>query len=136
MYQLSFDHRYSYNPVASGIEVPVSLSVAGQTVEIVTKIDTGATSCIFAREAGDALGLHIESGQVEQFSTPNGGWFTAYGHSIQMRCLGMQMDSLVYFAADPAFRRSVLGRKGWMEHVRVAFIDYERLMFFAHYNQR
>ena len=135
MYQLSFDHRYSYNPAASGIEVPVVLSVARQTVEIVTKVDTGATDCIFAREAGEALGLQIGSGQVKRFSTPNGGLFTAYGHSIQMRCLGLQMDSLVYFAADPAFRRSVLGRKGWLEHVRVAFIDYERLMYFANYNQ-
>jgi hypothetical protein len=135
MYQLSFDHRHSYDRTANGIEVPVSLSVLGQTVDVVTKVDTGATSCIFAREVGDQLGLDIESGRAERFVMPNGGYFTAYGHSIQMHCLGMQMDALVYFATDPAFRRNVLGRRGWLEHVRVAFVDYERLLFWAPYNR-
>jgi hypothetical protein len=134
MYQLSFDHRHSYNPTGSGIEVPVSLSVLGQTFDVVTKVDTGATSCIFAREVGYELGLDIESGRVERFSVPNGGSFTAYGHSLQIRCLGVQIDALVYFAADPAFRRNVLGRRGWLEHVRVAFVDYERSLFLAPYN--
>lgn len=135
MYQLSFDHQYSYHPAASGIEVPVSLSVVGNTIEVVTKVDTGATSCIFAHEVGVALGLDLESGQIERFGIPNGGSFTAYGHSIQMRCFGVRMDALVYFAADPAFRRNVLGRRGWLEHVRIAFVDYERLLFLAPYDQ-
>jgi hypothetical protein len=135
MYQLSFNHRHSYHPTASGIEVPVSLSVLGQTIDVVTKVDTGATNCIFAREVGHELGLDIESGQPERFVMPNGGYFTAYGHSIQMRCLGIRMDALVYFATDPAFRRNVLGRRGWLEHVRVALVDYERLLFWAPYNQ-
>ena len=75
MYQLSFDHRPSYHSTASGIEVPVSLSVLGQTIDVVTKVDTGATSCIFAREVGYELGLDIESGQAERFVMPNGGYF-------------------------------------------------------------
>ena len=134
MYHLSFDYQHSYHTAAVGIEVPICLSLAGQTIEILTKVDTGASNCIFAREVGEALGLQIESGETERFSTPLGGSFTAYGHWIEMRSLGVQMDSLVYFAADPAFRRNVLGRKGWLEHVRVAFIDYERLLFLAPYN--
>jgi hypothetical protein len=132
---LRFDQQYSYHPTASGIEVPVSLSVVGHTIEVVTKVDTGATNCIFAREVGDALGLDLASGHVERFNIPNGGSFTAYGHSVQMRCLGIHIDALVYFAADPAFRRNVLGRRGWLEHVRVAFIDYERILFLAPYNR-
>lgn len=134
MYHLSFDRQHTYQTTSAGIEVPVSLFVTDETVEILTKVDTGATNCIFSHEVGDALGLEVESGQVERFSTPNGGVFTAYGHWVQMRCLGVHMDSLVYFAADPAFRRNVLGRRGWLEHVRVALIDYERLLFLAPYN--
>ena len=135
MYELSFDIEYNYQNAAIGIEVPISLSVGGRTIDIAAKVDTGAPSCIFAHEVGEELGLHVESGQIERFSTAIGGSFSAFGHTIQMRSLGVLMDSLVYFAADPAFRRNVIGRKRWREHVRVALIDYERLLYLAPYNR-
>ncbi len=32
---------------------------------------------------------------------------------------------MVYFAAEEHFTRSVLGRTGWLNHVKLGLIDYE-----------
>ena len=48
---------------------------------------------------------------------------------------GVDLFSQIGLPGDPAFRRNVLGRRGWLEHVRVAFVDYERLLFLGPDNQ-
>ena len=130
---LSFAITHNYDMHKAGITVDVLLRRDGKDVEVVTKIDTGASFCIFRRIYGELLGLSLESGQPETLSTPTGS-FLAYGHDVMLSILGLEFQTTVYFAADENFRRNVLGRQGWLDRVRLGLIDYEGKLFLSDYN--
>jgi len=129
---LSFDKTYFYNTLESGITVPILLSLSGTAVEFEAKIDTGAENCIFERRHGETLGLQIESGSEQIFSTVT-GIFVAYGHELTMNVLEVEFVSTVYFAKEESFTRNVLGRQGWLDRVKLGLIDYEGRLFLSEY---
>lgn len=91
--------------IKTGVEVPVTLRLAGQTtVEFPAQLDTGATFCVFERGYAEALGLAVETGSPLRFSTAVGS-FDAYGHMLTLETLGYSFDVTVYFAADESFTR-------------------------------
>jgi hypothetical protein len=133
MYTLNFEDLYEYDAGVSGITLPVELSVGGQNVKVLAKLDTGSTYCIFQRERGEELGLNIESGAQEEISTPMGS-FTVYGHEVTLSALGFQLDIVAYFAAHLGLPRNVLGRFGWMQRLRVGVVDYEGKLYLGRYD--
>lgn len=80
----------------------------------------------------EALGLTVESGELVRFATAIGS-FEAYGHSVTLETLGYSLDVTVYFAADDTFKRNVLGRRGWLDHQRLALIDYKSELYLGRY---
>lgn len=88
---------------------------------------------MFSRGLGDALGLDVEAGVREEFRTA-AGHFTAYGHELTISTLGLETNSTVYFFADEAIRKNVLGRRGWLDRVRLAVVDYEQVLYLAPYD--
>lgn len=131
---LRFSEIYNYNTLLSGITIPVDLIFGSTTIEIKAKIDTGSTHCILERKHGERLGIDIEGGTLEKFGTVTGG-FVTYGHDITISVLGVENYSTVYFAADENFRRSVLGRQGWLDRIKLGLIDYEGKLFLSSYNE-
>jgi len=129
---LSFDKTYFYNTLESGITVPILLSLSGTAVEFEAKIDTGAENCVFERRHGETLGLQIESGSEQIFSTVT-GIFVTYGHELTMNVLEVEFVSTVYFAKEESFTRNVLGRQGWLDRVKLGLIDYEGRLFLSEY---
>ncbi len=130
---LGFAVTHNYDTRRAGITVDVLLRLGGKEVEVVAKLDTGASFCIFRRIYGELLGLAIESGQPETLSTPTGS-FLAYGHDVTLIVLGLEFQTTVYFAADENFTRNVLGRQGWLDRIRLGLIDYEGKLFLSDYN--
>lgn len=122
-YTLSFAARYDYDTTLQGITMPVTLSAGAESAQLQAKVDSGAGGCIFARAHGERLGLAIESGQPTRFRTVMGGFLT-YGHEVSLSVLGIEMVSMVYFAADEGFSRNVLGRSGWLDRVRFSQLTY------------
>src|SRR5947209_20494946 len=82
------------------------------SVRFPATIDTGASYCLFERQYADLLGLVIEKGERRIFATVTGR-FEAYGHEVLVGVLGVECASIVYFFADDAIERNVLGRRGW-----------------------
>jgi hypothetical protein len=113
--------------------VPVELSAA-TSIRLYAYIDTGAADCIFQKEYAEALDLTPAAGQMKRFSTASGAVLTAQGHNLQLTALGMSVDTLVYFADDPQFRRNVLGRQGWLDRVRLALVHYESTLYLSPYD--
>ena len=131
---LDFPVRHAYSPLAAGIEVPIALSSGAQhEVRFRAKMDTGASFCIFQREYAEQLGLEPEAGDRIMISTAMNS-FDAYGHSVTLSCFEWQWETVVYFAASPAFRRNVLGRSGWLQQLRVAIVDYDSVLYLAKYD--
>lgn len=132
-HQLHFLVRHSYDTGRAGIEIPIRLRSGSMEKRCDVKVDTGATHCIFERKQGERLGLDIERGVPEHFSTAAGG-FLAYGHEVTLIVLGIETSATVYFAADPHFTRNVLGRAGWLDRVRLGLVDYDGRLYLSAYD--
>lgn len=134
-YDLTFDetHDYSRSDPRAGIAVPVTLSAGGAAAHLTASVDTGASFCIFERGYGELLGLDIEAGELEVLGTAT-GTFKAYGHSVTLSILGNSFDVMVYFAGHEGFGRNVLGRRGWLDGVRLALVDYESKLYLSRYS--
>ncbi len=119
---IAYEKVYEYDTLKSGITVMVEISYGGESRQIRAKIDTGAENCIFEKIHGERLGLIIESGKEQKFSTAT-GTFTAYGHKLTMNVLEIETVSTVYFAKEESFTRNVLGRQGFLDRVKLGLID-------------
>jgi hypothetical protein len=42
-------------------------------------------------------------------------------------------DVMVYFAVEASFKRNVLGRGGWLDHVRLGLVDYQGELYLSRY---
>lgn len=133
-YQLTFHLHHTYNSLASGIEIPAALKLGEEVVFTEAKVDPGAQVCLFRREQGEMLGLAIESGDRIMLEGI-GGTLVAYGHSVTLHTLGMEFDSIVYFAESYGLRQNLLGREGWLQKIRLAIVDYDSEIYLSPYNQ-
>lgn len=131
-FSLSFDVERGYSS-AEGIIVPVTLHHGLDRVSFEANIDTGSTFCIFNRGHAETLGLNVESGDPARFSTVT-GTFEAFGHLLTLETLGYTFDVTVYFAAHESYSRNVLGRRGWLDQVRLGIVEYESKLYLSRYS--
>jgi len=80
------------------------------------------------------LRIEVENGQHVRLGTVT-GTFDAYGHALILEALGYSFDVTVYFAAHAGFTRNVLGRRGWLDQVRLGLIEYESKLYLSRYSQ-
>lgn len=132
---LSFRRDHDYSGDASGaVSIPVTLRHGNNAVELIPRVDTGATYCVFKYEHGDKLGLVIEEGIPLTIQTPAGGQIPTFGHEVTIECLEYSFTSLVYFAAMEGFDRDVLGRHGWLQQFRIALIHHNSALHLSQYD--
>ncbi len=67
--------------------------------------------------------IDIETGFEKKLITLAGG-LTAFGHYVELETLGLKFDTMVYFAADYALQRNLLGRQGWLGLIKIGLDDY------------
>jgi hypothetical protein len=96
------------------------------------KLDTGAAHCIFERNYAEMLGVDVDAGRLQRFRTVAGA-FAAYQHEVTIQTLGVEFSAVVFFAQDSTFNRNFLGRSGWLDRLRIAIVDYDRLLFVSPY---
>ncbi len=132
VHTLTFDELYDYDTLKSGITLPVSLISGEFEIRVDAKLDTSASHSIFARVHGENLGFEIESGELLTVSTVRES-FRVFGHELTVRFLDIELDTKIYFAEDESMRRSVLGRQGWLDRVKLGLIDYEGKLLLSAY---
>ena len=131
---MEFDTVHFYGFREIGIPVEVKLEYGGLTEEFTAKIDTGSTFCIFRRLHGAVLGIDIEDGIYAKIGTATNN-FDAYGHEVTLTVLGIETVSTVYFAESEYFDRNVLGRIGWLDRVKLGFIEQEGKLYLSKYEK-
>jgi hypothetical protein len=134
VHQLDFEKLHTYGTDKEGIEVPVTLHFGQSTVSFPAKLDTGAVFCVFERGYAETLGLAVESGTPLRFDTVVGS-FDAYGHTLTLETFGYSFNVTVYFAAHASFTRNVLGRRGWLDQVRLGIVEYESKLYLSRYDE-
>ncbi len=127
-----FTHLLTYDVGGVGIPCEIRLSLDGQEIHVIAKLDTGASHSIFARTYGEKLGLDIESGFKTVFDTAT-GTFTTFGHEVTLQIGDIQLETMVFFARDEFFSRNVIGRIGVLDRLVVGLIDYEGKLFLGRY---
>jgi 8-oxo-dGTP pyrophosphatase MutT (NUDIX family) len=131
---LNFDVHHRYSDQRSGIEIPTAFELGETVVFCQAKVDPGAQDCLFKRELGEELGLDIERGHFIKLDSL-AGTLPAYGHEVTLHTLGLEFNSIVYFAADYGLRRNLLGREGWLQKVRLAVVDYDATIYLSPYDE-
>ncbi len=131
---LTFDELYEYDTLKSGITLPVSLISGEFEIRVDAKLDTGASHSIFARVHGENLGFDIESGELLTVSTVRES-FRVFGYELTVQFLDIDLYTKIYFAEDESMRRSVLGRQGWLDRVKLGLIDYEGKLLLSAYGE-
>jgi hypothetical protein len=129
---LAFDAAHHYADSLDGIEVPITISIGRQSVELLAKLDTGAPHCIFEPKYAEMLGVDVDSGRLQRFRTLAGS-FAAFQHEITIQTLGIEFSAVVFLAQDSTFNRNFLGRSGWLDRLRIAIVDYDRVLFVSPY---
>ena len=129
---ITFDKTHYYSTLKPGISLTAILNYGPESVECEVKLDTGSSHCIFKRSHGELLGLDVESSAAVNISTVTGS-FLAHPHTITIEVLGIRSEATVYFAADEHFTRSVLGRIGWLDRVKLGLVDYEAKLLLSPY---
>ena len=104
---LDFDISHRYTASADGIEIPITLCIGSQSVQLLAKLDTGAAHCILERKYAEMIGLDVESGRLQRFRTVAGP-FADYQNEITIQTFGIEFSAVVFFAQDPTFSRSRL----------------------------
>src|SRR4051794_28472958 len=133
MYRLDFSDTYDYSGDGEGLMVPVILRVGTRQTRFVAAVDTGASFCVFSTGIASRLGLDLESGIPSRFRTANSG-FDAYGHEVEIVVPGASTHSMVYFFANEAIEKNVLGRTGWLDRVSVGLVHYESRIYIGTYD--
>jgi hypothetical protein len=127
---LEFEVVHEYSLFEVGITVDTVLRSGNISVDVIAKIDTSSTFCIFQRHFGEGLDLDIENGIPLEIGTATGS-FRAFGHEVEMEVLELKFVSTVYFAESEYFDRNVLGRIGWLNKVKLGLIDEEGKLFLS-----
>jgi hypothetical protein len=137
LHKLTFSVLHTYDAGEPGITLPVRLSNGADFVDLLAKLDTGASHCIFQRNYAESLGIDVETGEEKKFGTANSS-FIAYGHEARITALDFRLDlkfdATVYFAKDYDITRNVLGRQGWLNRIRLGLIDYDSKLYVSHYD--
>lgn len=94
------------------------------------KVDSGSEVCLFEREIADILEIDVESGYREYFGTLTSR-IVAFQHEIELETLGLQFQTRVYFAEDYNIHRNLLGRRGFLQLVKIGLDDYASELYLS-----
>ena len=75
----------------------------------------------------------MESGQYQKIATA-AGYFEAYAHTVTLSCFDWKFESVVFFAARADFSRDVVGRAGWLQHLRLGLVNHDSRLYLSHYD--
>jgi len=83
---------------------------------------------VFQRLYADLLGLDAGRGVLQRIRTATGS-FAAHGHEITLTVGQFEWQAIVYFADDENFPVNVVGRRSFLDRLRVGLVDYEQLLY-------
>jgi hypothetical protein len=129
---LEFEIQHRYEESALGILVPVRLLHGGRSVDMKARLDTGASDCLFDRSYAEVLDIEVETGFRRTCRTGVGS-FVAFGHEVSVRTLGMECSAVVFFHESRNPANAFVGRRGWLDRIRLGLVHYDRDLYLAEY---
>jgi hypothetical protein len=133
-YTQPYAHRHYY-PNSDAIEIPVVLISDKTTfVDVLGKLDTGSSFCIFERSCAELLNIELDGAADTRVRTAT-GFFYVYGRELTLSVFGYEWTTTDYFAESESFGLNILGRIGFLDHLRIGLDDYEQVLYCGLYNE-
>ncbi len=134
MHTLTFEKQIKYSEYQKGIGINIVL-IADESnpVSAVAKLDTGSEFCLFQRKYAELLDLEIEQGIENPMRTINSS-FNTFGHEVKILFSGFELSTTIYFP-ELEISRSVVGRTGFLDMLRIGLVEYDQLLYFDIYNE-
>ncbi|HEY0263628.1 MAG TPA: hypothetical protein VGC07_03810 [Granulicella sp.] len=134
MHKLEFSNFVEYDATAQGIELEVLVSFGKSSIRTRASLDTGAEFSVFQPDIAEALEIDYRTGRRLEFATAMNSSFTAFGHTLNIACCDVEFEATLYFADVIGFRRSVLGRTGWLDRLRIGLVHHDNKFYVDGYN--
>jgi Aspartyl protease len=84
-------------------------------------IDSGASQCLFHSDIGEAIGLNIEKGTLEETTGVSGERTKIYVHPVTLYVPGGHMVRIEAGFTDKLPVAGLLGMSGFFEHFKITF---------------
>ena len=78
--------------------------------------------------------MKLEFSRVQSYVSHHGVTIPIRGHLVSLEMLDVQFDSVVYFIADGHIAKTLLGRTGWLDRVRIGLVHHDSLLYLAAYD--
>jgi hypothetical protein len=114
------------------ITVKVDVISGASSITVNAKLDCGSKFCVFQSHFARLLGFELERGVPQRIRTAAGS-FPAYGHEVTLTVGELEWQTIVYFAEPENFPINVVGRIGFLDHLRVGLVDYEQRLYLGPY---
>lgn len=114
------------------ITVKVDVISGASSITVNAKLDCGSKFCVFQPHFALLLGFELERGVPQRIRTAAGS-FPAYGHEVTLTVGELEWQTTVYVAEPEDFPINVVGRIGFLDHLRVGLVDYEQLLYLGPY---
>jgi hypothetical protein len=122
LHVLSFPFLHPYSG-QNAISIPVSLAASPSIyVDLLAKLDTGSTHCVFSKGYADLLNVDLYSGISQRIRTVTGA-FQTYGHEVTLSVFDLEWQAVVCFAESDSFAVNVVGRFGFLDRLRIALVE-------------
>ena len=132
MHSLIFPLRHSYSG-QNAISIPLTLTAEPPVhIDLLAKLDTGSTFCVFSKSYATLLGLDLHSGIAQRIRTATGA-FQAFGHELTVSVFDLEWQATVYFAESDTLKLNVVGRTGFLDRLQIALDDYDQRLYIGPY---
>lgn len=125
---MRFAYKYQpnqYGGVDFTAVLPVKLSNPAKhsppTRNFEAIIDSGASQCLFHSDIGEAIGLNIEKGTLQETTGVSGERTRIYLHPVTLHVPGGQMLKIRAGFTDRLPVAGLLGMSGFFEHFKITF---------------
>jgi hypothetical protein len=82
----------------------------------------------------DLLDINLETAEEMRIRTAT-GIFYAFGRELTLSVFDYEWTTTVYFAESESFGLNILGRIGFLDHLRIGLIDYQQTLFCGIYDE-
>jgi hypothetical protein len=129
---LDFDAAHHYTEALDGIEVPITLSTGRQSVELLAKLDTAPHIASLSESTlrclewtSNRAGFSVSEPWLSRLQPIN--------TRSQFRRLVSSFQRSCSLPRTPRSTGTSLAVPDWLERLRIAIVDYDRLLFVRPY---
>jgi hypothetical protein len=119
--------KYSYKKYGAGTlrpVIPIKLQNGKESIQYEVLVDSGADLCLFSAEVGEAIGIDIGKGKLQEVFGVGGKASIFYLHKVTINVGGWDYKIEAGFmpsVGNKIMKHGLVGQKGFFENFIVKF---------------